>query len=201
MSSHRNPNAKPISKPQTGLERRGNADANNQASKNLRQVVKTVVSTPTVIYQPRTNPKPQPQPAVASSNVPKVDYTKLPQNIHKGYNSSFKPVNRRKQQFDLAKRTKEQRDWERKHTLEGQIDTEIQKVTTTGKNTKLYDKYSKMINDYYNSNVYNVDPVEYQKWYYANIVTVKRYNLETGKEEDVETFKKNAPPPPLGTDF
>ena len=79
MSSHRNPNAKPISKPKTGLERRGNADANNQASENLRQVVKTVVSTPTVIYQPRTNPKsqPQPQPAVASSNVPKVDYTKL----------------------------------------------------------------------------------------------------------------------------
>lgn len=200
MSSHRNPNAKPISKPKTGLERRGNADANNQASKNLRQVVKTVVSTPTVIYQPRTNPKPQPQPAVASSNVPKVDYTKLPQNIHKGYNSSFKPVNRRKQQFDLAKRTKEQRDWERKHTLEGQIDTEIQKVTTTGKNTKLYDKYSKMINDYWNNNVYNVDPVEFQKWYNANIVTVKRYNLETGKKEKVETFKKNAPPPPFGTD-
>lgn len=201
MSVHRNPNAKPYTKPQTGSARRGNANANIQARNRLTNTLKTVsTAVSSTIKQTVNDVKKASTPKIASKSVAKIDYTKLPQNIHKGYNSSFKPVNTRKQQFDLAKRMEEQREWRKKHTLEGQIDAEIQKVTTTGKNTKLYKKYSKAVNAYWDKYVYNVDPEAFRKWYNANVVKVKRYNLETGKQETVETFKKNAPPPPSATD-
>lgn len=201
MSVHRNPNAKPYTKPQTGSARRGNANANIQARNRLTNTLKTVsTAVSSTIKQTVNDVKKASTPKIASKSVAKIDYTKLPQNIHKGYNSSFKPVNTRKQQFDLAKRMEERREWRRKHSLEGQIDAEIQKVTTTGKNTKLYKKYSKAVNAYWDKYVYNVDPEAFRKWYNANVVKVKRYNLETGKQETVETFKKNAPPPPSATD-
>ena len=201
MSVHRNPNAKPYTKPQTGSARRGNANANIQARNRLTNTLKTVsTAVSSTIKQTVNDVKKASTPKIASKSVAKIDYTKLPQNIHKGYNSSFKPVNTRKQQFDLAKRMEEQREWRRKHSLEGQIDAEIHKVTTTGKNTKLYKKYSKAVNAYWDEYVYNVDPEAFRKWYNANVVKVKRYNLETGKQETVETFKKNAPPPPSATD-
>ena len=41
--AHRNPNAKPLSKPQTGLERRGNKDAAKQARENLTDTGKLIV--------------------------------------------------------------------------------------------------------------------------------------------------------------
>ena len=201
MSVHRNPNAKPYTKPQTGSARRGNANANIQARNRLTNTLKTVsTAVSSTIKQTVNDVKKASTPKIASKSVAKIDYTKLPQNIHKGYNSSFKPVNTRKQQFDRAKRMEERREWRRKHSLEGQIDAEIQKVTTTGKNTKLYKKYSKAVNAYWDKYVYNVDPEAFRKWYNANVVKVKRYNLETGKQETVETFKKNAPPPPSATD-
>lgn len=201
MSVHRNPNAKPYTKPQTGSARRGNANANTQARNRLTNTLKTVsTAVSNTIKQTVNDVKKASTPKIASDSVAKIDYTKLPQNIHKGYNSSFKPVNTRKQQFDLAKRMEEKREQRRKHTLEYQIDAEIQKVTTTGKNTKLYNKYSKMVNAYWDKYVYNVDPEAFRKWYNANVVKDKRYNLETGKKENVEVFKKNAPPPPPATD-
>lgn len=201
MSVHRNPNAKPYTKPQTGSARRGNANANTQARNRLTNTLKTVsTAVSNTIKHTVNDVKKASTPKIASDSVAKIDYTKLPQNIHKGYNSSFKPVNTRKQQFDLAKRMEEKREQRRKHTLEYQIDAEIQKVTTTGKNTKLYNKYSKMVNAYWDKYVYNVDPEAFRKWYNANVVKDKRYNLETGKKENVEVFKKNAPPPPPATD-
>ena len=42
MSVHRNPNAKPYTKPQTGSARRGNANANTQARNRLTNTLKTV---------------------------------------------------------------------------------------------------------------------------------------------------------------
>src|SRR5574344_652753 len=174
MSVHRNPNAKPYTKPQTGSARRGNANANTQARNRLTNTLKTVsAAVSNTIKQTVNDVKKASTPKIASDSVAKIDYTKLPQNIHKGYNSSFKPVNTRKQQFDLAKRMEEQREQRRKHTLEYQIDAEIQKVTTTGKNTKLYNKYSKMVNAYWDKYVYNVDPEAFRKWYNANVVKDK----------------------------
>lgn len=217
--AHRNPNAKPNKPQQTGNARRGNAKASEQARQNLDDSVKKagekiVQSTKklfkggggsapaTSVVRPRdVTPKSKPK----KDEVPKVTTTPKP----------YKPTERPYQYsnfnignyhtFDQKKYAQEQKEKRKKQqmyeqSLEGQIDKEIEKVTTTGENTKKYNLYSNLINDYWNNYVYNVDPEEFKKWYDDNVVIDHRFNIESGQYEDVPTFKDTAPPPPLGTD-
>ena len=219
--AHRNPNAKPLPKSQTGLERRGNKDAAKQANENLVKTGKFLADSLKGITKPSTGgggatptssssapikyrvtrpvPKQNITPTVNPvTPKPKVNTGSKPYQYSIMNTGNYRSFDKDKYKEEQKKKREEQRLYEQ--SLEGQIDKEIEKVTTTGTNTKKYNLYSNLLNDYWNDYVYNVDPEEFQKWYDDNVVIDHRFNLETGKTEDVPTFKASAAPPPLGTD-
>lgn len=219
--AHRNPNAKPLSKPQTGLERRGNKDAAKQARDNLTNTGKLIVDSVKELAKPSTGGggeaptsssstpnKPRVTRPVPKQNItpvvnptpskPKVNTGSKPYQYSIMNTGGYRTFDRDKYKEEQKKKREEQRLYDQ--SLEGQIDKEIEQVTTTGTNTKKYDLYSNLLNDYWNDYVYNVDPDEFKKWYDDNVVIDYRINLETGQAENVPTFKATAPPPPLGKD-
>lgn len=223
--AHRNPNAKPVTRPKTGNERRGNANAQEQARQNLNRTVDIVKESISQIPKAISKVKEQggsstSTPSVTMPIVPNRGIPQVPKenvngfnvsNVKKGFTNfrnglasgkvySFNPYEQSIKDRETAEEYRRKEKWRKKHTLEGQIETEIDKVTTSGRNTKRYDMYSSLLNDYWNDYVYNVDREEFQKWYNDNVIEVDRYNMETGQREKTTTFKPDAPPPPLGTD-
>ena len=217
MAPHRNPKAKPYKKQKTGNERRGNPDASRQARENLRKTAETIKNNvPKIIKNIRGDGS---NPSISSPNVPvKTNYTptkvqkppvvnpKLPSipNIPSGqvYNKLASSPYRSSENLDYIDiiKKKRKRDREYRKSLPGQIEAEIESFTTTGKNTRKYKFYSKVLNTYWNDYIYNVDQEELRKWYNDNIISEKRFNIESGQYETVETIKEGAPPPPLSTD-
>ncbi len=213
---HRNPNAKPVATPKGGNTRRGNDKAQEQARNNLKDSLKKtkdkVVESAQKINSIGTGGGRQSPSTPSSSNTP-ITVPNIPnhkqgvvpaitvRDPQKAYRFTYNG-HRNTEETNAFKIRQRKREEEKRYrqSLEGQIDTEIQKVTTTGQNTKKYNLYSKMLNSYWNEYVYNVDPEEFERWYNDNVVIVKRFNVESGEYEKVPTFKETAPPPPLGTD-
>ena len=215
--AHRNPNARPVgTQPKGGNARRGNVNAQKQAGQNLKETLektkdKVVESAKTINKigtgggsKPSTSSSNTP---VSVPNVPNHKQGIVPAITAKDPQKAFQFTynnnpHRNTEESNAFKIRQKKREEERRYrqTLEGQIDTEIEKVTTTGQNTKKYNLYSQMVNSYWNDYVYNVDPEEFKTWYDDNVIIVKRFNEETGEYEKVPTFKDTAPPPPLGTD-
>lgn len=212
---HRNPNAKPVTnQPKGGTARRGNAGAQKQARQNLKDTLEKtkdkVIESAKTINNIGTGGGSK--PSTSSSNTP-ISVPNVPNHKQgvvpaitasdpqKAYRFTYNN-HRNTEESNAFKIRQRKREEERRYrqTLEGQIDREIEKVTTTGQNTKKYNLYSQMVNSYWNDYVYNVDPEEFKTWYDANVIIVKRFNKETGEYEKVPTFKDTAPPPPLGTD-
>lgn len=207
-------------RPAHGNARRGNPNAQRDAIKNIPRPIVRFVNNQLVINNGGNNtptvssntPKP-----VKVPNKPRHKNTTLPTIKSNtagrpySYNFNLNPQENKhhidENYFVRKQRLAEEEKYWRENTLEGQIQTEIESVTTTNKNTKLYDEYSKAINSYWEAlntmiteDPYSIDQdtaQAIQDWADKYITTKEEINLDTGEMEETSTFKKGAPPPPV----
>ena len=84
--AHRNPKAKPLPKPQTGLERRGNKDAVKQARSNANQIRNNIKKSLTKFGE-ATSPKPS-----RSETTPAVSNTPVKSKRFEGFTDAVKEL-------------------------------------------------------------------------------------------------------------